>query len=229
MSFTLIAHRSDVLASSAGPSTAIDSTGADLLIVTIEGDRNAMLVNLTVPTDSKSNPWNALTLRGNVGDGGVQIFWSKPTAVGSGHTITTVANLFQVIHFEAWSGSHASPYVTGSENGANGTAITSLATGSTTNPGDLVVTALVYDLTSGVPTIDSSFTTRDNQFLAGGVNYGGILADKLSGSAENPTWSFASTVAATAIAAFAAAAGGGGVAPAAELDYTKFPKWLLRR
>lgn len=168
---------------SGGTTGAIDTTGANLIVVAISGFNAPTLV------DSKTNTWTGLTLQTGGNSSTSRLFYCVAPTVGSGHTFTSAAGLYQTIVAFAFSGANASPYV--GENGANtGSNIGNNFQPGAVNPGvagSVVVTAGGAYNNATAPTIDSSFVyTADAQDGNGtGCAQGYLLS--VSGS-TNPTF-----------------------------------------
>lgn len=216
MAITLVANGLIPGAVSGATSSAINTTGASLLVVSVSWYQNVPRPALT---DSKGNTWVALTeikfsVTGNV------LYYCKNPTVGSGHTFTL-----------AQSGSYCSGQIlafSGTDTTApfdveNGASVTRFSVpprpGSITPSVDgcvLVVGMSSGDGTSGF-SIDGGFTLTDQVPQTSSVCQGAAAAYlvQTSAAAANPTW-YASVPTAgapgicTAIAAFKPAAGGGG-------------------
>lgn len=170
---------------------AIDSTGANLLVATVSWFAGGAAPTLA---DSKGNTWTKLTetVFGGVGQG-VVIYYSVPSSVGSGHTITLAgSNTYVSCSFAAYSGVNSVPF--DAEDSNTGNALTSIKPGAMTpSDGDLVITALTYFADTGSATIDSGFTGSSVGFNSGvAVSHGSayLISD---GSAVDPTWSWGSS------------------------------------
>jgi hypothetical protein len=191
MSWILKAHRVDQSTDSNGfTSGTFDSTGANLLVVMLSESNTTD----DAITDSKGNTWHELTQQANGGRSGV-LWWSAPTTVGSGHTVTVagVSN-FSAMAIQAWSGgATGTPF--DQQNGANGVG-TSLATGSVTptTDGQLVITGFQWGDTTGLATISgggfSSGSIDDNVKGIGAQAQGVAMAHVIqtTAAASNPTW-----------------------------------------
>jgi len=193
----------------ASPTSGIDTTGANLIVIAVSAFG---AVGLS-PSDSKSNTWTALT--GQVGTvAGVKLFYCLNPTVGSGHTFSYGSG-FPTVGVQAWSGAAAAS-VFDVENGATGAAVTSIATGSVTPSvnDEVVVTALgLADSVTGPAAINGGFTISGQSLGNTGVRESlamGYLV-QTTAAAANPTWSgFTTDGPAAVIASFKAAAGGGG-------------------
>jgi RHS repeat-associated protein len=183
---------------------AIDTTGANFLIVSLAFNTGAT-VNLT---DSKGNIWTPLSSSTVTGTVSEQLYYVANASVGSGHTFSnTGTSNFSSICVAAFSGvATSSPF--DKESGATSSAST-IQTGSVT-PGlnqELLVSGLGWNATRTLypPTLDSSFTVSTSSDFLTGNHYGcsiGYLAQSNAG-AVNPTWNLGSAQSnATRIATF---------------------------
>lgn len=204
MAFSLVAHTKGAQGSST-TTPAIDTTGANLIVVSIGTFGGFAL------SDSKSNTWTQLTTRTG-GSFATKIYYCLTPTVGSGHTFT-LSSGFPTVCVTAWSGA-ATSSVFDVENGAGSTAVTSIVTGSVTpaNANSLVIASIgAADSSTGPVAISGGFTISDQGFGNTGVTESGAQAYLIqtSAAAANPTWSgFSSSDAGAAIAVFKAAAGG---------------------
>lgn len=202
----LVSNRIDALGRNGGTSGALNTTGADFIVIVQAFDNNDGGDALS---DSKGNTWNVLTKRGKSGDGGVRIFYAINPTVGSGHTFTiTGSDNFSQIAIAAFSGSKLTlPFDV--ENGLDGFAsVTTVQPGNVTPSEDneLVITGLEFF--SSTASIDSGFTITDQGSGGAGAYYGGALAYKIQTTAAsvNPTWTITSQTASAVIATFKSAA-----------------------
>lgn len=192
MTFSLITNTGKTGASSSTVTTnAVDTTGANLIVVAV-GSYDGLTAEAL--TDSKGNTWTALTAYRRVGDDRVRLYYCYGPTVGSGHTFTFAAtNSFSSIAVQAWSGAASSPH--DQENGANAAAST-IATGSVTpSENDEILVSAAVNEAGTISSIDSSFTTSNLQAAAGGLAYGVGMAYKIqtTAGAENPTWTLPSS------------------------------------
>lgn len=193
----------------------IDTTGADFFSVNTAWYNNNGLTMAV--TDSKGNAWNALTPYVVASGGGVlssgQIWWSRPTSAGTGHTFTfSGTSTIPCINVMAWSGSAISPLDQEAGNAPTSFPNTSLQPGNITpgQSGCLVVCGLTVGAEGTGLAIDSGFTvgaslsTAPSQF---GTQFAYLIQG--SASAVNPLWSAtAADLRVSAIASFKAAATG---------------------
>lgn len=171
-----------------GTTSAIDTTGATLLVVSATYSRGG---GFTL-SDSKGNTWTALNIAQDGSFLENRLFYAANPTVGTGHTFTAAGgNLFQDIAVVAFSGvPTSSPFDTGKQN-TNAGAIAAIAPGSSGTPsaaGSLLVSGFGGTYTSSPPTIGSSFSIEQTNPFSGGNNYGNSIAWKVSSTAENPTW-----------------------------------------
>ena len=207
MAWSVLAHTIATRATT----TAIDTTGADLLVVAVS---SYSTTPVTV-SDSKSNTWSPRTEKAS-GNNHTRLFFCQGGTVGSAHTFSTNADFYDIA-VAAFSGSGAIPFDV--ENGAAAVA-SALATGSITPAvnGELIVSALGETADGGISrtySVDSGLTITDQNGAAGGNHNGLGLAyfAQTTAAAINPTWSItggANNIAAV-IASFKPAAGGGGI------------------
>src|SRR3990167_7216256 len=140
---------------------AIDTTGANLIVIGLAGDIT------DAPTDSKGNTWSVLG-QGDAGADGtiVLTYYSFNPTVGSGHTFTWGED-YGVIMVSAWSGAASTPF--DQENDAGTISGTSLAPGSVTPTQDneLLVTCLVAGKSNSSHAVNGGFTISNS---VNGVN-----------------------------------------------------------
>lgn len=193
------------------PSSAVDTTGCDLLVVSVSYFTGGATPTVT---DSKSNTWTGLTARNTGNNSTNRLYYAKNPTVGSGHTFTvTASNTTMCV--SGFSGTNTTaPF--DQENGAGSVNATSLATGSVTPSEDneLVVTGINTGNNGSPFTIGSGFTISV-QNTGGGSNFDCGLAYiiQTTAGAVNPTWTInALDQVSTTIATFKSAAAGGGIA-----------------
>ena len=204
---TPIAH-TVAQATSSGASvttSAIDTTGADLIVVAV-----ARYIGATV-SDNKGNTYTAATGYGS--DPVLTFYYCQAPTVGTGHTFSvgSVASGYAALAVAAFSGSGASPL--DQQNGASGETAGSITPSAS---GELIISAYGGHNTAG-PSAVSGMTLLDAaQFnnstqVAYGIALG--YAIQTTATAINPSWSgIALSVPGetSIVAAFSAAAGGGG-------------------
>ena len=205
--FSVVAHTGGGLGANPAKTTgAIDTTGADLLVVAYVFDYRVSPSVL----DSKSNTWTGLTSKAGNNAGAVKLYYVKNPIVGSGHTVTLGAAggaFYGAAYFAAFRGADlTAPFDV--ENGANSNGTTIQPGGiSPTLGGELVISAMAMNVT-GAPTVDASMNLLDNNGLAPGTYYGGGMAYWIQSTAAaiNPVWTVGSSAAnACVIASFKAA------------------------
>lgn len=210
MAWSLLAHLVQGSTDTNGfTSSALDTTGADFLVVNVGSDQG---VTVTM-SDSKGNTWATAVGPTTAGFSAIStIFYSRPTSVGSGHTVTvTCSGGSPSIDVMAWSGSTASPL--DQTNKADGGGNTTLQAGSITPTVDgcLIVAGCGREDTTGAMTINLSYTIADQQVQANSQHRGSAIAYLVQGTAaaSNPTWTdTAAGIDGATIAAFKPAAGG---------------------
>jgi hypothetical protein len=210
--WSLVAHTIEAGFTSPITTAGIDTTGADLIVVSVVVDTNAAGTTGANPptiTDSKSNGWTQITAQadGSGNSSATYLFFSHNPTVGSGHTFTcTTATVpAGTITVQAWSGS-AVGTVTDQNNAANTAATTSLQPGSITpSQNNSLVVASFGGLNDAGDTqsIGSGFALSDQNTFVGRDHYAGAMAYLVQGSAAaiNPTWSWANPSWAAAIIA----------------------------
>ncbi len=195
---TLISKVCTALGTDGGTtSPAIDTSGANLLIYSIQGFAT---IDTASVSDNKSNTFpTGLTEYGTGGSPGSHIrmmYLSSPT-VGSGHTFTYAQGAtFSSMCVEAWSNmATSSVFDSGTDNG-------STTGGSTCQAGSITPSSGVRVIIASVGTtdvsfaIDSSFTVDATApYGGGGTPYGIGIASLLqvSGTTTNPTWTAANS------------------------------------
>lgn len=193
--FALIAHTAAAQLNTPVTTIAIDTTGANLLIVIV----NQFKTNIGTLTDSKGNVWVGLTSQSDVASTNFsRIFYCSSPLVGTGHTFTLTAGgvIAGGIYVQAWSGAAAVPFDV--ENGATAASANSIACGSV-SPGlsnSLIIAGLCTGGVTGAVSINSGFTISDFVDFNSGVNVGGYAAYFVQGAATpiNPTWSWTSAI-----------------------------------
>lgn len=178
----LVLHAAASSTSSVATFGAVDTTGANLLVI------NAIYASAPAVADNKGNTWNALTAQTS---GGVssQLFYAQNPTVGAGHTFTVTAN-FPSAELLAFSGMQSAPF--DQQNGATGGP--NVTTGSITPTADnAVVVTGAMGINNSTPTVDSSLTVTDGVAYVSGTNYGSAMAYGIEGVAQaiNPTWTAA--------------------------------------
>lgn len=187
MSITLVRTASGTVAS--GAAITFDSTGADLIVVTVGFSNNATMTMV----DSKGNTPVALTKYFSSLNATSQIWYitNLGANVGSGHQLTLSGGGTAVAAtVRVYSGAHFTAPFT-AENGSGATGGTTIRPGSITPPDNnsVVVTGYVGLLTGTPETVDSSFINL--VAVSGTPNWAVASADLIqtTAAAVNPTWS----------------------------------------
>lgn len=181
-----------------GPVTtsAIDTTGANLLVVAVSQYNGATIGTLT---DSKGNTWIGLTAVTGSAETYARLYYCPSPTVGSSHTFTfdnggSLGGLYGVVAIQAWSGANASPFDTQNGATAGGGGLSAIQPGSVTpsQNNSLIVTSFSASHMTGY-SIDGSCTITANVDYFSGVNEGLAMAYLVLGTAAatNPTWSAA--------------------------------------
>lgn len=195
-----------------GNTSAIDTTGANLIVINVSGG--------VTPTDSKSNTWTSLTATTNS-----QLWYCYNPTVGSGHTFAANgASSFASISVAAFSGSAASPFdVQHGGTGSTGTASLNIGNITPSQDNELLVMGLGnFAPVGGSTAIDVGAVLQSANFNSG-VSYGNALAYQIQTTAtlRSPNWSWATNTAgatSSVEATFKAAAAAGFV------PYTPWPQ-----
>ena len=190
MAYALLAHTA--LATETGGTTpAIDTTGADLLVVLVTQYSDSTPPSLS---DSKGNTWTARPRYiGRFTQ--VRLYYCRGGSVGAGHTFSLSVgdSFYGTIEVAAFSGSVASPFEADVFSNAGSLSVTSLATGSLTPSmsGSLLIAGIDPGDGTGL-SIDSGFAITDFKAPVSGQNQGGGLAYLIQGAAApvNPTFSW---------------------------------------
>lgn len=185
--WTLVASTSVVGSPSGGTSSAINTTGANL-IVTIEADYQASTSAST--SDSKSNSWSHGTTQSISGQGRGRLSYVLSPTVGSGHTFT-YAGGYGSLEVMAFTKGGGAP-VLDQQSGAT-------STGSTAQPGSitptvsgaLIIAGLSYTGVAAV-SINNSFVipSGGQQTFVSATAFGSAIAYlvQTTAAAINPTW-----------------------------------------
>ncbi len=181
-------------------SSAIDTTGATLIVVNVSTYAGA---TAAVLSDSKSNTWSALTVKASTGTRSRLFYCAHPT-VGTAHTFTlSTGSSYPTIAVAAFSGADTNPF--DQESGAfTNSPVTTLQPGSLTPTDDryLVVAGVTH--TGTAATIDSGFTASTVDYLDS-FHFAGGIAYKIqtTAAAVNPAWTWTTaSEAATVMATF---------------------------
>ena len=165
---TLVDKVSDY-GTSARTTSAIDTTGADFLLVVISYYSSAASLS-----DSKTNSWNWLTVWG-VTNALVRIGYVYNPDVGSGHTFSGTVD-YGCIFFYAFSGMDITSAVYDTENGDN--EVTNTGSITPDESGELLVTGFSSGETGSGDgcTVSGGFVLEDQIVYGQSVNPGGGVA-----------------------------------------------------
>jgi len=191
MAFSLINHVvKQSTDTNGGTSSAIDTTGANLLILALA---DYALVTAGTVSDSKSNSWTGLTVQINAVQR-IRLFYVINPIVGSGHTFTvTSTGGFPVWAVQAWSGAATTAPFDVQNGAANDTPGTTIATGSITptqNDSLVVATMNSESPTTTSITVDSGMTDSDMVASVAATAFGIEFSYKIqtASAAINPTF-----------------------------------------
>lgn len=175
--------------------SAFNLTGAKLVVASVSYFNGA-----TSFSDSGSSTYTKNTVYGcSTGSYSNVVYYATNATVSSSETFTITA-VFGIVNV-AWYGYSGTTPALESQTGLNYTTAntTTLQPGSLTPVGNnnLFITSFTCNGAGSATnaTIDSSYTIRGQSQQGGNSIFGG-LADLIqtSGSAENPTWTFATTI-----------------------------------
>lgn len=161
MSFSLLGTGTGYTSGFGTTTSALDSTGASLLIVVRvvpSGYGGSTL------TDSKGNTWFSLVSTVDSFSTTMELLYSTPTTVGSSHTASgSGSQRFEDIVFTAWSGSTTSPPISTSSTASSGRSPTVSPGGVTPlYAGSLVIASVTGG--SNAWSVDSGMTIFGSNF-----------------------------------------------------------------
>lgn len=176
-----------------GTSSAVNTTGANLIVISAAHFPNG---HAQTVSDSKGNTWTALTDYSIHIGISVRLYYCYNPTVGSGHTFTiSGTNSYGSLNVAAFSNVATSPL--DQSNGATNSSASSLSTGSITpsQANSIVIAGFGADNGGTSISINSGFTiAASNDYSAGGSEAGAIAYKIVtSASAINPQWSIASS------------------------------------
>lgn len=216
MTIAHVVSTSATFGASSGGTSAIDTTGANLLVVVVSSYYGAAAPTLT---DSNGNTWTSVDHF--VGSGAatnrLQMYYCIGGTVGAGHTVTcTISGAYGSVAFAGYSGvASTTPLDQHTINGVGGA--TSVQAGSVTpsEANEVVIVGLGYQTAAATASIDGGFTKRVNDNPQSGVSFGVALGDLIqtTATAANPTWSWTGAGDAAAVIATFKQAGGGDTTP----------------
>ena len=189
---SLIASTSSGLGANGGTSSAINTTGANLIVIAVAFSSYAPGTGIA-PTDSKGNTWTGLTVSPSGGANWVtnRLFYCYGATVGTGHTFSfSHSSSYSSIAVVAFSNVASSPFDQQSINAGNA-AYTSINTGSITP--SQANTLAITSIAGGIdvpPSIGSGYTLAES--AVAGSSWPVALAYKVltATTAQNPTWSW---------------------------------------
>lgn len=194
--WTLVAHTQLTTGGANGGTTAaIDCTGANLIIRSLEWFAGG---SITSNTDSSGNSYGSpiITQGGGAGNNAVSIYAVVNPTVSSSQTFSVAGvGSFPTISIECWNDSSGTPaFDTGAVNNGTALSASTIAAGTfaylPTVPNALVLTSISsFTSVSVVYTPDSGFTVSD-QTSPTASHVGGALAYLIQTTATsvNPIW-----------------------------------------
>lgn len=205
---TLIASAVNGSNTSSVTTSAIDTTGANFLIVVVVTVWGTHIANIS---DSKGNTWTYLTLYSDTARA-IRLAYCHSPTVGSGHTFTGSLGEKNSLAVAAFDGVASSPFdVENGNTGSFGGSNTPLATGSVTpsQANSLLIAGLGTDEGSSADiSIDAGFTIaasiKGSTISGNGPSCGLAYKILTSSAANNPSWTLTSNpyVASATIAGF---------------------------
>jgi hypothetical protein len=177
-----------------GPSAAISTTGASLIVVYVANYATSAGTN--VLSDSLSNTWGTPDVSYDPAAGGYKIlvFHAYAPVVGASHTFTFTGN-YCALFVAAFSGGSATHAVDQTNSNYNPTGALSWINAAAT-PGtgsQLVVVGTEFASNPGtINSINQGFTITDTvPYVNSATSYGGSFAYQIQGTTAalaNPTW-----------------------------------------
>jgi len=153
-------------------SSAINSTGAGLLIVSVTNGSSAD--PLPTPTDTYNNTWLGPVV--SRGETTVAVWWAVNPVVGTGHSVSySDTGSYSSIGFAAFSGSPIASPLDKEATNVGGVGFLHPGEITPSQNGELLISAMSHGFGTSA-SIDSGFTIIGQQPLVGGQNYGGVLA-----------------------------------------------------
>lgn len=189
--YTLIGHALAQSTDGNGlTSSAIDMTGADLIVVA----ETHITGNTTTISDSQSNSYTCTTPYTSP-NMEVRFCYVQGPSISASQTVTSTCTVcFPSFVVEAWKYSAASPLdqLNGTDSLTTGGQDGQFGSITPTQDNELIVAVVGNNRTESYSAIDSGFTIRDQAQIAAGAAYGIAMADKVqtTASAINPTWSY---------------------------------------
>lgn len=188
-------------------SSAVDSTGVDLLVFGLVGDNSSV-----APSDSKGNTWVKAD-EGNSFGVYAGLWYVKNPTVGSGHTFTvTATNNSPAMYVAGWSGADLTAPLSAVNHGGGGFGSTGQP-GSVTPGADGALLVTIVNHGTSTASIDTGYTVNGNGVgqvvQVDNAHYGiaGAYFIQTTAAAINPTWS-SNNITGMVHASFLAAAGG---------------------
>jgi hypothetical protein len=178
---------------------AINTTGANLLVVSVHFFNSNFASSGATVSDSKGNTWTGATARvTDTTHNGVRFFYCFSPSVGSGHTVTFPTGssgiCWPTVTFSAWSDAVSS--LVGENGTATASNVITLSTGSVVPSASfpaIVISALTYQGTS--PSVSGGSLAIEESVAydgATGGHEGGVMAYEIqaAGASIGATWNW---------------------------------------
>ena len=199
-----ITYMTHVAVAGGGPSAAISTSGANLIVIVVGGQ-----TPIAAPTDNQGNSYTGLTARVGASGGAMTIYYCLTPITSGTHTFSSTGTGFSAIEVSVFSGVASFDQQSGIDASAGNTSVQPGAITTTTN-GALYISGVGGDSSSSLTT-NLGFLVTDVQPFTGGINYSSgsaYLIQPVAGSL-NPTW-FGTFEPAATLATFLPSGGGGG-------------------
>ena len=172
--------------------TAIDTTGANFIVIVPGAYNPTQGANPVTINDSKTNSWTSLAFYNTGSNIGSSIWYAASPTVGTGHTFTLHGAGYSTLCVAAFSGLSASPFDQQNGLGTTGSSSGPFRPGSITpaNNGSLIITGIAASGNTAPFTIDSGFTVAVTEAGNAGASFPSSIAYlvQTTASAVNPGW-----------------------------------------
>lgn len=175
------------LGSTGGTSDAVDTTGADLIVLVV-----AFYEQTQTVSDSNGNIWTLIRRETYFDIASCSLYYCKNATVGAGHTFTvsSAAGGNSSVAVSAFSGANTTAPLD-QQNGAQVTFVSTAQPGSITPSQDncLVAAGIMIGDNESVSSIDGGFTLAAQAGTAFSTARAGIAyLIQTTAAASNPTW-----------------------------------------
>lgn len=190
MTFAFIASTRINNSVSGGTSSAINTTGSNILVAEVSWYYAASTTSSL--SDSKGNTWMPLTKRISADNNyATQHYYCINPTVGTGHTFTcSMTNCYPVATIMGFSNSGTITFDK-EGGGNNGSNTTSVQPGNITptSSNSLIITSTASNNNSGLG-VDSGFTAVVSNWTGNSITGGEAYLIQGAAAAVNPTWSW---------------------------------------